>query len=58
MDRPLYWLQLRNATTQTAQSNCNGKILSIMMIPIPPIEEHQRIVKQLDTLLPLCDNLI
>lgn len=51
MDRPLYWLQLRNATTQTAQSNCNGKTLSKMMIPIPLIEEQQRIVKQLDTLL-------
>ncbi len=58
MDSPLYWSQLRNGTTQTAQPNCNGKTLSKMMIPIPPIEEQQRIVKQLDILLPLCDNLV
>ncbi len=58
MDSPLYWSQLRNGTTQTAQPNCNGKALSKMMIPIPPIEEQQRIVKQLDILLPLCDNLV
>ena len=28
------------------------------MIPLPPIEEQQRIVKRLDTLLPLCDTII
>ena len=58
MESPLYWSQLRNGTTQTAQPNCNGKTLSKMMIPIPPIEEQQRIVKQLDILLPLCDNFV
>ncbi len=58
MESPLYWSQLRSGTTQTAQPNCNGKTLSKMLIPIPPIEEQQRIVKQLDTLLPLCDNLV
>lgn len=58
MESPLYWSQLRNGTTQTAQPNCNGKTLSKMMIPIPPIEEQQRIVKLLDILLPLCDNLV
>lgn len=45
MDSPLYWSQLRNGTTQTAQPNCNGKTLSKMLIPIPPLEEQQRIVK-------------
>lgn len=28
------------------------------MIPLPPIEEQQRIVERLDTLLPLCDTII
>ena len=28
-----------------------------MMIPLPPIEEQQRIVDKLDQLLPLCESL-
>lgn len=29
-----------------------------LMIPLPPIEEQQRIVERLDALLPLCDTLV
>lgn len=29
-----------------------------LMIPLPPVEEQQRIVERLDTLLPLCDTLM
>lgn len=58
MESPLYWLQLQNGTTKTAQPNCNGKTLSKMLIPLPPVEEQQRIVERLDTLLPLCDTLM
>ena len=57
MDSELYWRQLRTGTTQTAQPNCNGKTLSKMIIPLPPIEEQHRIVERLDALLPLCENL-
>lgn len=57
MESELYWRQLRNGTTQTAQPNCNGKTLSKMLIPLPPVEEQRRIVEQLDRLLPLCDEL-
>lgn len=32
--------------------------IKAMSIPIPPIEEQQRIVERLDALLPLCDTLI
>lgn len=32
-------------------------IILNLIIPFPPIEEQQRIVKQLDALLPLCDSL-
>lgn len=52
MESPLYWSQLQSGITQTAQPNCNGKTLSKMMIPIPPIEEQKRIVKKMDEILP------
>lgn len=51
MESPLYWSQLQSGTTKTAQPNCNGKTLSIMIIPIPPINEQRRIVEKLDELI-------
>ena len=53
----LYWEQLRNGTIATAQPNCNGKTLSKMMLPLPPLEEQYRIVAKLEELLPYCENL-
>lgn len=50
MESPLYWSQLKSGITQTAQPNCNGKTLSKMTIPIPPIEEQKRIVEKIDEL--------
>lgn len=57
MESQLYWVQLQNGKTQGCQPNCNGQTLSKMMIPLPPIEEQQRIVERLDVLLPLCEDL-
>ncbi len=57
MESESYWKQLRNGTTATAQPNCNGKTLSQMIIPLPPIDEQKRIVTRLNELLPLCDAL-
>lgn len=57
MESQLYWIQLQNGKTQGCQPNCNGQTLSKMMIPLPPIEEQQRIVERLDALLPLCEEL-
>ena len=57
MESQLYWVQLQNGKTQGCQPNCNGQTLSKMIIPLPPIEEQQRIVERLDTLLPLCEDL-
>ena len=47
MECPLYWQQLKNGTTATAQPNCNGQTLSRMLVPIPPVAEQWRIVKRL-----------
>ncbi len=57
MESQLYWVQLQNGKTQGCQPNCNGQTLSKMMIPIPPIEEQNRIVERLEALLPLCEDL-
>ena len=57
MDSQLYWNQLRNGTIATAQPNCNGKTLSKMILPLPPVAEQRRIVKRIEELLPLCEKL-
>lgn len=55
MESQLYWDQLHNGTIATAQPNCNGKTLSRMILPLPPLAEQKRIVARLDELLPLCE---
>ena len=57
MESQLYWNQLRNGTIATAQPNCNGKTLSKMILPLPPLAEQHRIVAKLEEILPLCDRL-
>ncbi len=57
MESSLYWIQLKNGTTTTAQPNCNGKTLANMLIPIPPFAEQQRIVGKIEDLLKYCEML-
>lgn len=47
---------VKNATG-TAQKGFYLKPLSNLYIPLPPIEEQQRIVDKLDEMLPLVDAL-
>lgn len=35
----------------------NSKSLDELLIPLPPLEEQQRIVKKIEELLPLCDDI-
>ena len=51
MESPLYWDELKEGTTATAQPNCNGKKLASMLLPVPPVQEQYRIVSKLEELL-------
>lgn len=46
------------ANAKSAIPGIDRKIILNLIIPLPPFEEQQRIVEQLDELLPLCDSLI
>ena len=57
MESESYWKQIRKGTTKTVQPNCNGKKLSQIIIPLPPIDEQHKIAARLNELLPLCEVL-
>lgn len=59
----MYFLRLyREKLEDYANGTTNQKFFSVkqiedVMIPLPPIEEQQRIVDKLEQLLPLCDDI-
>lgn len=57
MDSGLYWSQLKEGTIATAQPNCNGKTLSKMILPLPPLNEQKRIVARIEQLFAEIDKI-
>lgn len=54
---PLALRQLLNISSGTTMKKFNKTMLKTILVPIPPIDEQKRIVKKLESLLPLLDNL-
>ena len=52
MESPLYWEQLKAYSMGTGQPNVNGQSLSKLRLPLPPLNEQQRIVKKKKNILP------
>ena len=55
IESPLYWDQLIDKTTGTGQPNVNATSLSQLILPLPPLDEQERIVAKLDELMINCD---
>lgn len=52
-----YWSQILCNSVGIGQPNVNGTILANLMLPIPPIKEQKRIVKELTKWLRIIDNI-
>ena len=53
----LKYLNLGHDSNATAQPVVSGKKIYPMPFPLPPIEEQQRIVEKLNTILPIIDSM-
>lgn len=53
----LYWDQLIANSWWAAQPNVNGTALNNLTFPLPPLEEQKEIVKKIDEMMKLCDEL-
>ena len=51
METPLYWEQLKAYSMGTGQPNVNGQSLSKLRLPLPPLNEQQRIVEYYKNIL-------
>jgi type I restriction enzyme S subunit len=57
LESPIYWKQLYDAAWGAGQPNVNGTSLSNLVVPLPPFAEQNSIVKRIEQLMQLCDEL-
>lgn len=57
IESPLYWKQLYDAAWGAGQPNVNGTSLSKLFLALPPIKEQKEIVKKVEKLFSMCDEL-
>ena len=57
LSSPIVQVRINSMITKVGQPKLAIKRISNILIPIPPIEEQQRIVNKLEQLLPLCDDI-
>lgn len=55
LDSPLYWSQLKAMTAGTGQPNVNATNLKKLLIPLPPLEEQERILEKIEELIQKVD---
>lgn len=54
---PYIQAQIDELKKQSVQANLFQSAIASLLVPIPSLEEQQRIVERLETLLPLCEDL-
>ena len=54
---PFYWKQLYEAAWGAGQPNVNGTSLSKLLLTLPPLKEQKEIVKKIENLFKICDEL-
>lgn len=57
LESPLYWTQLEKMSVGTGQPNVNATNLKKLILPLPPLEEQQRIVDKIDEMVELTNRL-
>ena len=57
LETPLYWRQLISKSQGTGQPNVNSVSLSELVMPLPSINEQERIIDRVEKLMKVCDEL-
>lgn len=50
LNSPLYWCEVADKSAGTGQPNINGVSLGNLLLPIPPINEQNRICKKINAI--------
>ena len=50
--------QIEELKKRSVQSNLFQGAIASLLIPLPPVEEQQRIVDRLNAILPMCDAIM